>query len=136
MKRTLISAMLFFALVSTDCRKRPFDDRNKYTGNWIFQYHVIVNQLGQPTEDDAGTFTGRIFYNGKDDAKGVLWFEYAEGKTEKFELKNKTELYGCGEKNGQFDSRNSLTVISVPVHVCNYGLAGKTSFTITADRAN
>ncbi len=133
MKLTLIPAICFLAFCGSECKKRPFDVRNKYIGPWNFKYVVVTNTMGQETQE-AGDYSGRIYYNGKKDGKETIWMEFAPGKNESFELRNEKELFACDEKNGQFDTRNSLTVVSMPVHGCNLNLASNKTFTITADR--
>jgi hypothetical protein len=100
-----IILLFIVALLVNGCKKRMFDARNAYTGSWEFQYLITSKQMGQPEVSRSGTYLGRIYYNGRKDAKGIFWMEYAEGQTEGFELRDKTQIFGCGEKFGQFDTR-------------------------------
>ena len=132
-------AFLFVLVLSSgiaifSCKKRPFDRRNRYTGNWIFTYHTEDNTLGQSPKIDSGNFTGRIYYNGKTDSKGRFWMEFAPGKNEEFEVKKNGDIYRCDVKFGAFQGTKSFTLASKRVHICNYWLGGSVSYTVAGKR--
>jgi hypothetical protein len=60
------------------CKKRLFDYRNKYVGDYSITTTVGSLQGGVYTEEEF-TYQGKVWYNGKEHEKGVLVIVYDEG---------------------------------------------------------
>jgi len=120
--------LLFFS----DCTKKPIDRRNKYTGNWQFQYTVRSLSKGSPEVVTTSNYSGEIFYDGQKDKKHFVHFKLAKDWEEEFEIDKDGALIQC-EKRGEFVTEKSLTINGTSAG-CRTQLGAEISYTITGTR--
>lgn len=134
MKRLLhcFLASLIILLCFTECRKKPVDRRNKYTGDWQFHYTVRSNTTGNKELVTSGDYSGRIFYDGRKDKKHSVRLELAKDWEEEFEIDKDDCLIQC-EKRGKFVSEKSLSIVGNSAG-CHTHIGAEISYTITGNR--
>lgn len=90
------------------CEKIPFDFRNKYCGNYDFEYRVIpwttTNGFFPAIE---GTYSGKVYYEKKAEADIIL-INFEENITFSFTINRQGKIISCGG-SGQFQKRKSVT---------------------------
>jgi len=125
---TGLTILFFFS----ECRKKPFDRRNKYTGDWQFHYTMRSTTMGNKELVTSGDYKGRIFYDGGKDKQHLVHLELAKDWEEEFELDADNYLIQC-EKRGKFTSEKSLSIIGSSAG-CHTHLGAEISYTISGSR--
>jgi hypothetical protein len=102
----IFPVLLACTAILSGCGKKPFDYRNKYTGNWHFQ---VESHEGYPQNTyERFDYVGRISYD-KSTPAGTLTLKYGEGKAIFLVVDSKgvsTEQYSV---SGKFHSRRSCS---------------------------
>jgi hypothetical protein len=80
MKKFLIFILIIALLVpQSGCKKRLFDYRNKYVGDYAITTTVGTLNGGVYTEEEF-TYHGKVYYNKKEQKKGWIVIVYNEGE--------------------------------------------------------
>jgi hypothetical protein len=109
MKRIVTFILLVFILIGqSGCKKRLFDYRNKYVGNYAITTTVGTLTGGVYTEEQF-TYQGKVYYDKKEHEKGVIVIVYKEGKecTTTIDRKGKVTFKYHG---GEFYDRETFKV--------------------------
>src|SRR5436190_1541386 len=98
----LISLMLLLMFFTLACKKRWFDYRNKYQGDWTFDYTIIrCDAAGGDCDTMVGKHKGRIFYDNQTMMRDEMEMEYAPDISRRFTV-NEDGLYKDCELHGGF----------------------------------
>lgn len=84
------------------CKKKLFDYRNKYLGDYTFTYTSSYWQMGGVTGDTTINYTGQLKYGDKQQIK-IEWFD---GSEVEFELSKKGIISKCNSEIGKMDKHS------------------------------
>lgn len=103
--------LLIVVLMShSACKKIPFDNRNKYLGDWAFDVHYHSFTMNEGIlYDYSDTYIGKIEY-GKEKSKIVI--KYAVDKSVELLLDEDDILSGFPNQNssGKFQDKKNLSI--------------------------
>jgi len=131
MKSLLI--LISTLLLVIGCKKKLFDYRNQYVGDWKFSY-IIANDVRTyaPRCDTLkGEYSGKISYE-KSAAKGVLYIEYAPDASYSYNIDKAGNFTDCAA-SGKFNNSKSVTFVWTTRWECGGG-HGVGSYTVTGTR--
>jgi hypothetical protein len=129
-----IVAIFLTLLFFSSCHKRPIDSRNKYIGEWTFNYIRDDWALGRKPmhQLDSGTFKGKIFYHTSPASKGSLEIPYSPNETGHFLVKDDGTL-SIASKVGNI-SKSTLEMNITNANSGVYGMGSGQEYTITAHK--
>ncbi|MNU79655.1 hypothetical protein D3C71_692700 [compost metagenome] len=94
--------LLLLCIVSGSCDKKLFDYRNKYIGDYRFDYHYEYWEMGGANKDTTITYEGKIAYGGK----GNLKIDWPDGSTNEFSVSKKDgEISKCSKVIGTISKK-------------------------------
>ena len=107
-KSILIFTSVFLLSIIFGCEKIPFDFRNKYVGDYEFEYSYSSWQINIGVyETDTINYSGKVYY----DEKGKIKINYNPNLTLDLDIdKNGTLSLECGAEIGEFDDDENLTL--------------------------
>ena len=120
-------------ILTLGCKKRPFDYRNKYCGNYDFHYIEIpwtsINGNLSPNE---GSYTGKVYYEKK--ANGdIILINYKGNITLTFAIDRQGKIVGCGG-TGQFEKHKSVAFEHKTSSCSSGGLGAGYNYTVTGTK--
>jgi hypothetical protein len=131
MKRNIVISCAFFIfLLVYSCKKKPFDYRNKYTGNWNFKVYITelnTDSIGYYYFDSI-SYNGSIKYGEADDQ---IQINYTPQNSVTLTLSDKGELsnFPANYAGGEFFKTDNLSL-----YLKWGGLGGGTTHQIRANR--
>jgi hypothetical protein len=127
----IIFLFLSLIIISSGCKKKLFDYRNKYTGdyNFVYSYSSWTLSLGV-YESDTIYYSGKVYYDKK--SKGIIKINYTSNATLELQINKNGDLsLQCGTTIGKFENKNKLT-LNYSTNSCpGGGLGGGSNFSIT-----
>jgi hypothetical protein len=122
--------ILFILIIEffSGCKKIPFDDRNKYYGDWKFTYTYHSWRYGQGVSSPiTEEYEGKIVYDKNEKNKRSIVITCASYITMSFDLNENGTIVGCGASGKFTDKRNVSFTYSTSA--CSYALGGGTDYT-------
>ena len=104
----LIFYFTIFLLILVGCKKRPFDFRNKYLGEWDFTTEYGYFNMSDSTSfDTVYNYKGEVWY----DEKGKIIIEYREDNILEFEINKEGEITidDYYDTRGEFSDKNNVS---------------------------
>ena len=131
--RILVLSLGMAFLVSA-CKKRWFDERNKYIGKWNMQVITDDWSLGRNPMHiiDTATFVGLVNYSTKHANKGTLQIEFIKGAARQFTVSEDGTLSVCGKVGSISTTQLSIQLNSI--NSCSFGRGSGTDYRVTASK--
>lgn len=132
--RIIVALLTLAVLFLFSCKKKPFNYRNKYVGNWTFSFITRDVSLGRIPQqiDQSGIYEGKIYYDGKNDGKDIIHIDFAPDWSSKFSLSKSGNISTCVDL-GKFLNSNTVSFINTS-ESCHLRLGGDRSYTVTGTR--
>lgn len=131
--RLLILLPVLVFLISA-CKKRWFDERNKYIGKWNMQVITDDWSLGRNPMHiiDTANFVGLINYSTRHANKGTLQIEFIKGEARQFTVSEDGTLSVCGKVGSISTTQLSIQLNSI--NSCSFGRGSGTDYKVTATK--
>jgi hypothetical protein len=91
-----ITSFLILAISLPGCKRKLFDYRNKYIGNYQLTYDFHYWEMGGITKDTTVVYKGKVKYG----EKGSVKIDWYDGSEYDFELSQKGALSKCNTSVG------------------------------------
>lgn len=127
MKQSVFAALILLAVCipSGSCKKKFLDYRNKYLGDYRFEYHYTYWEMGGSTKDTTIHYDGEITYG----AKGNLRVDWEDGSTREFSVSKKDgRISACNKIIGT--ASKTQIQLSFDDNLCGTGPLGS-NYTVT-----
>lgn len=119
-----ITSFLILAISLPGCKRKLFDYRNKYLGEYQITYHYNYWEMGGITKDTTITYSGEVRYGGKEEIK-IDWYD---GSEYTFNISKKGSLSKCNKSIGTMERKQFE--LSFTDDVCGTGPMGA-NYTVT-----
>jgi hypothetical protein len=119
-------------MLTLACKKRWFDYRNKYQGDWTFNYKIITCDVVGTCDTLIGQHKGRIFYDNQTMLRDEMEMEYTPELSRRFAI-NEDGLYKNCELHGGFKGSLRMYMEQDDARTCGTGKS-KGTFTIEANQ--
>lgn len=123
-KLITITSFLILAISLPGCKRKLFDYRNKYLGNYQITYHYNYWEMGGVTKDTTITYNGEVRYGSKGEVK-IDWYD---GSEYTFNVSKKGAVSKCNQSIGTMDRKQFE--LSFTDDVCGTGPMGA-NYTVT-----
>lgn len=127
-----ITVIILIVLSAFGCKKRPFDFRNKYVGDYDITYSYSSWQLNSGVyNSDTLSTGGKVYYDKKDQ----IIISYNTNSTLILGITKDGNLsLSCGTEIGKFDNKNEFR-INYGTNSCpGGGMGGGTNYCIIGTR--
>jgi hypothetical protein len=123
-KLITITSLLILAVSLPGCKRKLFDHRNNYLGDYQITYHFNYWEMGGITKDTTITYNGEVRYGGKEEIK-IDWYD---GSEYTFNISKKGSISKCNQAIGTMDRKQFE--LSFTDDVCGTGPMGA-NYTVT-----
>lgn len=120
---TIISIFILTASLPA-CKRKLFDYRNKYLGDYQITYHYNYWEMGGITKDTTITYSGEVNYGSKGEVK-IDWYD---GSEYAFNVSKKGAISKCNNSIGTMERKHFE--LSFTDDVCGTGPMGS-NYTVT-----
>lgn len=128
-----ITVLLFTAVfLATGCKKRVFDYRNKYLGDYQIEYIQSHWQMNQPTTTDTTQIAATISYD-KKGPKDELKLHF-NNKDLTLNVDQEGKITMCKSVIGKFEYGDYFTIVYSSNTCASGGLGGGTNYRVTGEK--
>jgi len=119
-------------LVIIGCKKIPFDDRNKYIGNYHFIYNYYSWSGSTMSPVTYEEYDGRVYYN-KSESKDIIKIEFAPDKIFEFTYEEGGTINICGG-SGLFATKKDVSFEYLSSSCPGSGLGGGIKYNVIGQK--
>lgn len=119
-----ITSLLILTASLPGCKRKLFDYRNKYLGDYQITYHYNYWEMGGITKDTTITYSGEVRYG----SKGEIKIDWYDGSEYAFKVSKKGAISKCNQSIGTMDRHHFE--LSFTDDLCGTGPMGA-NYTVT-----
>ncbi|WP_343637386.1 hypothetical protein [Fluviicola sp.] len=119
-----ITSLLILAISLPGCKRKLFDYRNKYIGNYQLTYDFHYWEMGGITKDTSVVYKGKVKYG----EKGSVKIDWYDGSEYIFDVSKKGAISKCNQSIGTMERKHFE--LSFTDDVCGTGPMGS-NYTVT-----
>lgn len=129
-KIIVVVAVLIF-LTRSSCKKRWFDNRNKYIGEWQMRMTSddwVLGRTPMPIFDTVD-YVAKVYYNVRPGANGTLDIRKTDGNNMHVRLTDTGKIEAC--KLAVTVSESTVNIVLDNSNTCTFGMGSGANYTYT-----